>query len=70
MDGARWQVRNGESVDIWVDRWITGPSSSFLRPIIHVAQSRPHRVRDIIDWNSYSWSLNQIEDLISREECN
>ncbi|XP_024162440.1 uncharacterized protein LOC112169614 [Rosa chinensis] len=70
VDGARWQVRNGETVDIWVDRWITGPGSGFLRPILLVDHSRPHKVKDIIDWSSHSWCLNLIQDLISIEECN
>jgi hypothetical protein len=67
--GARWQVGNGDSIDIWADKWITCSTSGFLHPILPIDQSRPQLVKELIDWNTTSWKLNQIQDLISVEDC-
>ncbi|XP_024155755.1 uncharacterized mitochondrial protein AtMg00310-like [Rosa chinensis] len=68
VDEARWQVGNGELINIWVDKWISCSTHGFLLPLLPVNSSRPHMVKELIDWDTRSWKLDRISDLISEED--
>lgn len=52
-EGARWPVGNGNSIDIWRDKWIINSEVGFIRPTI--PHSAPIRMSYLIDWESFSW---------------
>lgn len=68
VEGARWQVGNGSSIDLWRDSWLTSSKCGYLRPIVPVQAHAPSSVADIIDWRNYCWNTDLIKDLISEDD--
>ncbi|KAL6228202.1 hypothetical protein ACLB2K_002156 [Fragaria x ananassa] len=68
VKGSRWQIGNGCQVDIWSDRWILNANPGYLRPLLPISSSRPKMVEELIDWDTNSWCLDEISDLLSEEE--
>ncbi|KAL6225204.1 hypothetical protein ACLB2K_004055 [Fragaria x ananassa] len=68
VEGSRWQIGNGCQVDIWSDRWILNANPGYLRPLLPISSSRPKMVEELIDWDTNSWCLDEISDLLSEEE--
>lgn len=64
-EGARWLVGNGNSIDIWRDKWILNSDVGYIRPVLPIPHSAPTKVSNLIDWEVYTMNLQQITELIS-----
>ncbi|KAL6184476.1 hypothetical protein ACLB2K_045877 [Fragaria x ananassa] len=68
FQGCCWQVVNGKSIQIWYDSWIPPPSmgggiliDGALPP------SSPQLVHSLIDWDTHTWRLDGVANVLSRE---
>ncbi|XP_004301440.1 PREDICTED: putative ribonuclease H protein At1g65750-like [Fragaria vesca subsp. vesca] len=68
FQGCCWQVVNGKSIQIWHDSWIPPPSmgggiliDGALPP------SSPQLVDSLIDWDTHTWRLDGVANVLSRE---
>ena len=61
-------IGNDCFIDIWKDKWIMNSDLGFIRLIMHVSQSVPTKVYDLIDWESYSWQLQLINGLVTERD--
>ena len=61
--GHCWQVGNGQTIDIWHDKWLTTPSTFRL---ISRPQGVPDRAKVLvlIDPHTRSWQTNIIHQLM------
>lgn len=49
LEGIRWQVGNGNSIDIWQDKWLINSKFGSLRPFFPVYSNAPSKVAKIIN---------------------
>ena len=66
--GLVWPVGNGESIDIWCDKWLPGPGINFI-PYAPPGPSFSW-VSDLIDSESRSWNLGLVRSLFHTNEAN
>ncbi|XP_004301407.1 PREDICTED: putative ribonuclease H protein At1g65750-like [Fragaria vesca subsp. vesca] len=66
VEGARWLVGIGNSIDIWSDKWILNSEMGFIGPNVPIPQSAPTRVSKLIDWDSYRWNLQPVCGLVPK----
>ena len=66
--GSRWCIGNGESVQIWKDRWIPNPDS--FRVISPVgAHSRMERVSSLLDTERRGWDVERVRNTFLPHEA-
>lgn len=68
VEGARWQVGNGNLIDLWKDSWLTNSDCGYLRPSVPIPTNAPATVAGIINRENHCWNLDPIKNLISDEE--
>ncbi|KAA3463976.1 reverse transcriptase [Gossypium australe] len=65
-EGVGWRIGNGESVNIWNDRWLPGPGSGRVtcqNMIIRFTQ-----VSDLFDRETNTWKQETIRSLLGEEQ--
>lgn len=66
--GSRWCIGNGESVQIWKDRWIPNPDS--FRVISPVgAHSGMERVSSLLDIERRGWDVERVRNTFISHEA-
>jgi hypothetical protein len=61
-DGMRWWVGNGESIQIWKDKWIHSSSTyRIIFPMRHL-EANPI-VNSLINQNSMSWNVPLLHEI-------
>jgi hypothetical protein len=66
-EGLMWRIGDGNSVNIWGDRWIPRASSYKIQTQIQGLTSEA-KVSALIDQDTASWNKQLIWDLVSKEE--
>ncbi|KAL0419133.1 UNVERIFIED_CONTAM: hypothetical protein Sradi_1326800 [Sesamum radiatum] len=67
-EGIRWRIGNGNSVQVWGDKWIPRPYT-FL-PITPASGLTPKlRVAELIDKDSRSWNLDMVNSLFWKDDA-
>lgn len=66
--GMRWQVGNGQSIRIWVDKWTLNPSTY---KIVSPSASLPveARVCELIESNLGMWKVDLIQSIFLPHEA-
>lgn len=59
VKGARWVVGNGESVNIWKDRWIPIPDS--FKVVSRRTPLESEMVACLIDKETRSWDIDKVK---------
>ena len=63
-DGIRWSIGNGESLQIWKDKWIPKPDTyKITSPINPMLYSE--KVSTLIDKKRAVWKSDQINSIFS-----
>ena len=66
--GYRWQVGDGKSIDIWIDRWLPRPST--FRVLTPPAQLPANtRVESLIDQENGDWNLDLIHQTFLQDDA-
>lgn len=60
---------NGSSTNIWNEKWIIDNSDGLIHPLALVPHSAPSTVDHLIDWETRTWNLEQINNFISYSEA-
>lgn len=62
LKGAKWTVRNGKSIGVWLYSWLPSPDRPrILSPIVESFEET--RVVDLIEPESGQWDLNLLQGL-------
>lgn len=64
VECSRWKVDNGNSINIWEDRWLLNSEPGFIRHVLPIPQTCPSKVSHLINWEEYTWNLDPISSLI------
>ncbi|KAK4425122.1 hypothetical protein Salat_1706100 [Sesamum alatum] len=59
---SRWRVGNGESIHIWVDRWVPS-STDFCPKLKPTGYDESSRVASLIDHDNGGWRVSTIRSL-------
>lgn len=65
--GSKWVVGNGVAIKVSNDRWIPRPHSFQMLSSASVRRENM-LVRDLIDWDSFAWNMEELHSLFSVEE--
>ncbi|KAM1077774.1 hypothetical protein ACFX15_024423 [Malus domestica] len=68
LQGAHWQIMNGSTTRVWMDRWIPSIPEGHPLPISAVPVSRNLRVGTLISDSSGTWDLDFLQPFISPED--
>lgn len=67
VNGSRYLVGSGTSILVWTDPWLPRPYT--FKPCLPVMEGLEDLVvADLIDENTWSWSLEWLEELFTHEE--
>lgn len=61
-EGCTWRVGNGQSIDIWEDRWLNHPDHSKVFTA-SPQEGAVHYVSDLIDQDKRVWNLEVLRYL-------
>ena len=67
--GSRWVVGNGESVNIWEDRWIP-TSDSFKVVSLRVFMDPEKVLACLLDKDTRSWDVDKVRSTFLPHEAN
>lgn len=68
LQGSLWHIRIGDTVGVWSDAWIPGLVNHRLDIARRTGINWSLKVEDLIDWNTRSWDLICLRDVITEEE--
>ncbi|KAK9913636.1 hypothetical protein M0R45_037446 [Rubus argutus] len=66
--GARWQVNNGKSIQVWEDRWVPNIPDGMLHPLPTSNRFTPLFANEIIKEDTHSWRTDHIDSFIPNSE--
>ncbi|XP_042974779.1 uncharacterized protein LOC122306417 [Carya illinoinensis] len=66
-EGLLWKIGNGNSVKVWLDRWLPTPTSFKVQSPLKILSSGA-TVNSLIDQDTHSWNLALIQDVFIPEE--
>jgi hypothetical protein len=66
--GLVWRVGNGESINIWGDRWLPTPITYTVQSP-HVLSLQENRVQTLIDRDSKCWNVPLLQATFNLEEA-
>lgn len=66
--GARWQINNGKTVNIWQDSWIPGFSDGLPLPVLEDDVELRDHVNELIQWDCRIWDPTPIRPFLTNEQ--
>ncbi|XP_042950206.1 uncharacterized protein LOC122282314 [Carya illinoinensis] len=62
-----WRIGNGDSVNIWTDKWLPRPSSFKVQSLLK-AEFAASKVSALIDSSSGAWKMDTLREVFRHEE--
>ncbi|KAF5448056.1 hypothetical protein F2P56_033560 [Juglans regia] len=66
-EGMRWRVGNRKKIKIWVDKWMSTPSSYMVQSPVSTL-GREATVAELIDENTGCWNYDLVRESFNKEE--
>lgn len=68
MQGSYWQIMDGCTVRLWVDRWLPSLPLGYPSPGGMMLVTKDTRVTSFINPSSREWDINSLQPFLSMEE--
>jgi hypothetical protein len=68
-DGLVWRIGNGENVNIWGDKWLPTPTSTYVIQSPRHSFSEHAKVVELIDPDTKGWNVPLLKNIFWTEEA-
>ena len=67
IEGLKWRVGNGESINVWEDAWVLG-EGSHLVPTPQVDSDMTLKVSALIDYDTMTWNVDLVHQTFQEDD--